>query len=95
MALALLLLADGDPNELALMAANFGRDADTIGTMACSVAGALAGNLAIRPIWAAKVRAASPVDHWANAGHALVMGMTAGSRATRGQRSPFPTSTAS
>ena len=62
MALALLLLADGDPNELALMAANFGRDADTIGTMACSVAGALAGNLAIRPTWAAKVRAATPVD---------------------------------
>ena len=61
-ALALLLLADGDPNQVALMAANFGRDADSIGAMGCSVAGALAGNLAIPPAWAAKVRAATPVD---------------------------------
>ena len=61
-ALALLLLADGDPNQVALMAANFGRDADTIGTIGGSVAGAMTGAAAIRPEWAAKVRAASPVD---------------------------------
>ena len=36
-ALALLVLTDGDPNAPALMAANVGRDADTIGTMGCAV----------------------------------------------------------
>ena len=61
-ALALLLLADGDPNQVALMAANFGRDADTIGAIGGSVAGAMAGAAAIRSTWAAQVRAATPVD---------------------------------
>ncbi len=61
-ALALLLLADGDPNQLALMAPNFGRDADSIGAMGGSVAGAMTGAAAIRPEWAAQVRAATPVD---------------------------------
>ncbi len=61
-ALALLTLAKGDPNQLALLAANFGRDADTIGAMGGAVAGALRGAAAIRPAWAAAVRNASPVD---------------------------------
>ncbi len=43
------------------MAANFGRDADTIGTMGCSVAGAMTGSAAIWPAWAAQVRAGTPV----------------------------------
>ena len=61
-ALALLLLADGDPNQVALMAANFGRDADSIGAMGGPVAGAMSGASAVRPKWAAQVRAATPVD---------------------------------
>ena len=61
-ALALLLLADGDPNQMALMAANFGRDADSIGAMGGPVAGAMSGASAVRPKWAAQVQAATPVD---------------------------------
>lgn len=61
-ALALLLLADGDPNEVALMSANFGRDADSIGAMGGPVAGAMAGASGIRPKWAAQVQAATPVN---------------------------------
>ena len=61
-ALALLLLADGDPNEVALMAANFGRDADSIGAMGGPVAGAMLGASAVRPKWSAQVQAATPVD---------------------------------
>ena len=61
-ALALLLLADGDPNQVALMAANFGRDADSIGAMGGPVAGAMSGASGVRPKWAAQVRAATPVD---------------------------------
>ena len=61
-ALALLLLADGDPNQVALMSANFGRDADSIGAMGGPVAGAMAGATGIRPQWAAQVQAATPVN---------------------------------
>ena len=61
-ALALLLLADGDPNQVALMAANFGRDADSIGAMGGPVAGAMAGSTGIRPQWGAQVQAATPVN---------------------------------
>ena len=61
-ALALLLLADGDPNQVTLMAANFGRDADSIGAMGGPVAGAMSGATGIRPRWAAQVQAATPVN---------------------------------
>jgi ADP-ribosylglycohydrolase len=56
-ALALLQLASGDPNRAILMGANFGRDADTIATMAGGLAGAYRGVEAIRPEWVTKAEA--------------------------------------
>lgn len=55
-ALALFYLAEGDPNQTILYAVNFGRDADTIGTMAGALAGAFAGAKAIRPDWFEKLQ---------------------------------------
>ena len=54
-ALALFCLAQGDPDPTLLYAANFGRDADTIATMAGAMAGAFKGIDAIRPEWVAQV----------------------------------------
>lgn len=42
-ALALVRIANGDPWQAAVLSANFGRDADTIGCMAAAVCGALSG----------------------------------------------------
>ena len=61
-ALAILVLTEGDPVETILHCANFGRDADTIATMAGAVAGALAGATSLPAEWVAAVRAADPVD---------------------------------
>jgi len=61
-ALAVLHLADGDPVETILGCANFGRDADTIATMAGAVAGALHGAQRLPADWVAAVRLANPVD---------------------------------
>jgi ADP-ribosylglycohydrolase len=60
--LALLLLADCDPNRAVVFGANFGRDADTIASMAGSVAGAVRGLGAIREAWVAKAGKLSPRD---------------------------------
>jgi ADP-ribosylglycohydrolase len=56
-ALALFELAKGDPNQAILMGANFGRDADTIATMAGGLAGAYRGVEALRAEWVAKAEA--------------------------------------
>jgi ADP-ribosylglycohydrolase len=61
-ALGILLLAGGDPVETILGCANFGRDADTIATIAGAIAGALRGASALPADWTAAVRAANPVD---------------------------------
>jgi ADP-ribosylglycohydrolase len=53
--LALLQLAAGDPYRTLCFAANFGRDADTIGCMAGSLAGALAGRRGFPADWLAVV----------------------------------------
>jgi len=50
-ALSLFYLAEGDPVRAIEYSANFGRDADTIGTMAGSLAGAFKGSAALRPEW--------------------------------------------
>lgn len=42
-AFGLLAMADGDPKQTAILAANLGGDADTIGAIACAMAGAYAG----------------------------------------------------
>jgi hypothetical protein len=56
-ALALVLLAAGDPTQGIVMAANFGRDADTIATMVGSVCGALRGADALQRQWVEKAEA--------------------------------------
>ena len=42
-AFGLLAMAEGDPKETAILAANLSGDADTIGAIACAMAGAFAG----------------------------------------------------
>jgi len=52
--LALFWLAGGDAAKTIEYGANFGRDADTIATMAGALAGAFSGMSAMRPEWRAK-----------------------------------------
>ena len=46
-AFGILKMADGDPKETAILAANLSGDADTIGAIACAIAGTYAGYDAI------------------------------------------------
>ena len=62
-ALALFFLAAGDPRDAILFGANFGRDADTIASMAGALAGAFRGASALPAAWVEKVRAQSPRAH--------------------------------
>ncbi|MDR2933226.1 MAG: ADP-ribosylglycohydrolase family protein [Oscillospiraceae bacterium] len=59
-ALAFLWLAQGDPEKAVVYAANFGRDADTIATIAGSIAGALVGIDAFPGKWLDKMADAMP-----------------------------------
>ena len=59
-ALALSLIARGDPAQAIIGAANLGRDADTIAGMAGGLTGALAGAKAIPVEWVDKVVRANP-----------------------------------
>jgi ADP-ribosylglycohydrolase len=61
-ALAVMLLAGGDTRSTIAGCANFGRDADTIATIAGSVVGALNGLTAIPEEWVGPVLSATPVD---------------------------------
>ena len=54
---ALFKLAGGDPVKCVEYGANFGRDADTIGTMIGALAGAYKGVDAFKPGWIAKIEA--------------------------------------
>lgn len=56
-ALSLFLLADGEPRRAIAYAANFGRDADTLGAMVGSLAGAFRGVEALGDDWVGKVTA--------------------------------------
>jgi ADP-ribosylglycohydrolase len=62
-ALSLFYLAGGDPQQTILFGANFGRDADTIASMAGALAGAFRGATAFPPSWLAKLTAESPRAH--------------------------------
>ena len=53
--MALFTLAKGDPREAIIMGANFGRDADTIASMAGALTGAFAGAKALPAAWVEKV----------------------------------------
>ncbi|MFD7258685.1 ADP-ribosylglycohydrolase family protein [Streptomyces sp. NPDC059874] len=61
-ALGMLLIADGAYETSVLGAVNYGRDCDSIATMAGAVAGALGGEAAIPPAWAKQVAEASRLD---------------------------------
>jgi ADP-ribosylglycohydrolase len=62
LALALLSIADGDYEQAVLGAANYGRDCDSIASMAGAILGALHGDTAIKPAWMARVDEANRVD---------------------------------
>ena len=61
-ALALFYLADGDPQRSIRYGANFGRDADTIASMAGALAGALRGASALPAAWIEKMRGSGRRD---------------------------------
>jgi len=69
--LALFYLAAGDPKQTIIFGANFGRDADTIASMAGAIAGAYHGASALPPAWVDKVNAENPRDQ-AHQAQALV-----------------------
>ena len=58
-ALALFYLCDGDVNRCIIEGANFGRDNDTIASVAANIAGAMKGASEIRPNWIATVESAN------------------------------------
>lgn len=57
--LALCYLAQGDPKEVICFGANFGRDSDTIATMAGAICGALKGVAGLPADWVEQIRANS------------------------------------
>lgn len=61
-ALGLLLVGDGDYRDSVLGAVNYGRDADSIATMAGAISGALGGLGSIPEEWRRGVAAASRLD---------------------------------
>ncbi|MFJ4780947.1 ADP-ribosylglycohydrolase family protein [Streptomyces sp. NPDC088762] len=61
-ALGMLLIADGRYETSVLGAVNYGRDCDSIATMAGAVAGALGGEAAVPAAWAKQVAEASRLD---------------------------------
>ncbi|MFE2130432.1 ADP-ribosylglycohydrolase family protein [Streptomyces amritsarensis] len=61
-ALGMLLVAGGRYETAVLGAVNYGRDCDSIATMAGAVAGALGGEAAIPAVWAKQVAEASRLD---------------------------------
>ncbi|WSP43506.1 ADP-ribosylglycohydrolase family protein [Streptomyces sp. NBC_01244] len=61
-ALGMLLVGDGCYETSVLGAVNYGRDCDSIATMAGAIAGALSGVPAVPPAWADRVAEASRLD---------------------------------
>ncbi|MFJ3964301.1 ADP-ribosylglycohydrolase family protein [Streptomyces sp. NPDC090036] len=61
-ALGMLLVADGRYETAVLGAVNYGRDCDSIATMAGAIAGALGGEAAVPAPWAKQVAEASRLD---------------------------------
>lgn len=68
--LSIFSLVQGDPVQAILKGANFGRDADTIGTMVGAIAGAFHGVKGLKPEWVARVEQAS--DFQKELAHKLV-----------------------
>lgn len=68
--LAILNLADGDPEKSILWGANFGRDADTIATMIGGIVGALHGASGLPGPWVAKTES-NPIVKYRDLTHDL------------------------
>jgi ADP-ribosylglycohydrolase len=62
LALAFLLIANGEFEQAVCAAANYGRDCDSIASMAGAIAGALHGDGVIRPTWTARIDEVNRVD---------------------------------
>jgi ADP-ribosylglycohydrolase len=62
LALGFLVVAAGDFERAIFGGANYGRDCDSIASMAGAIAGALHGDSAIRPAWIARIGEANRVD---------------------------------
>ena len=62
LALAFLVVADGDCEQAICGGANYGRDCDSIASMAGAIAGALHGDGALRPAWIARIDDANRTD---------------------------------
>ncbi len=62
LALAFLVVAGGDIEQAMCGGANYGRDCDSIASMAGAIAGALHGDRAIRPAWIARIDEANRAD---------------------------------
>ena len=60
--LAIVFLSQGDPKQAITWAANFGRDADTIGCMVGGIVGALHGSSGLPEEWVQKATSASTVE---------------------------------
>ncbi|ATW48005.1 ADP-ribosylglycohydrolase family protein [Streptomyces peucetius] len=61
-ALGMVLVGGGDYRRTVLSSVNYGRDCDSIATMAGAIVGALNGAAAVPPEWAERVAEASRVD---------------------------------
>ncbi len=59
-AFGVLAMAEGDPKQAAIYAAALSGDADTIGAMACAIAGAWRGEDVFEPAIVQKLRSANP-----------------------------------
>lgn len=86
LALALFSLAGGELERTVTYAANFGRDADTIATMAGAVAGALTGSDGIRRDWAEKAMRSSSVDQQELAAELAAVGRAKAAREAEAAR---------
>ena len=61
-AIAMVELAQTDPNRCAILCANLGGDTDTIGAMATAICGALQGIGAINPVWKQELDTVNQLD---------------------------------
>ncbi|EPJ9671017.1 TPA: ADP-ribosylglycohydrolase family protein [Citrobacter freundii] len=61
-AIAMVELAQTDPNRCAILCANLGGDTDTIGAMATAICGALQGISAINPAWKQELDTVNQLD---------------------------------
>ncbi len=59
-AFGVLVMAEGDPKQTAIYAAGLSGDADTVGAMACAIAGAWKGIEAFEPSIVRQLKSANP-----------------------------------